>query len=144
MKALNNNFEVSGEEIFWVCKKFITKLTDYFFSTIDLGTTSFGNKPFFTQQKENFQLIQCFGPMFIDFDEYPCYSGKESIIFEKDVNEAIKCEHGYAYSAGQHPIWNWVNKKTWDIMKKCFPDATKIYVMQKLFHAINVLMFERI
>ena len=69
--------------------------------------------------------------MFIDFDDYPRYSGKESIIFEKDVNEAIKCEHGYAYSDGQHPICKWVNEKTWYIMKKYFPYATKIYVCAK-------------
>ena len=31
--------------------------------------------------------------MFIDFDEYPRYSGRESMIFEKDVNEAIKCNN---------------------------------------------------
>ena len=49
VKALNNNFKVPGEETFGVRKKFITKLTDYFFSIIDLGTTSFGNKHLFTQ-----------------------------------------------------------------------------------------------
>ena len=69
--------------------------------------------------------------MFIDFDEYPHYSGRESIIFEKDVNEAIKCKYGYAYSAGQRPICKWVNEDTWEIMKKCFPDATKIYMCPK-------------
>ena len=53
-KALNKNFKVPGEEKIGVCKKFITKLTDYFFSIIDLGTTSFGNEPLFTQQKEFF------------------------------------------------------------------------------------------
>ena len=82
MKALNKNFKVPGEETFGVCIKFITKLTDYFFSIIDLGTTSFGNKPLFTQQKEKCRLIQIFGPMFIDFDEYPHYSGRESIILK--------------------------------------------------------------
>ena len=39
--------------------------------------------------------------MYIDFDEYPHYSGRNSAIFEKHVSEDIKCEHGYAYSAGQ-------------------------------------------
>ena len=66
--------------------------------------------------------------MFIDFDEYPHYSGRESIIFEKDVNEDIKCEHGYAYSSVQRAICKWVNEDTWEIMKKFFPDATKIYM----------------
>ena len=53
LKAFNKNFKVLGEEKFGVCKKFITKLTDYFFAIIDLGTKSFGNEPLFTQQKEN-------------------------------------------------------------------------------------------
>ena len=39
--------------------------------------------------------------MYIDFDEYPHYSCRNSAIFEKHVNENIKFEHGYAYSAGQ-------------------------------------------
>ena len=65
-----------------VCKKIITKLTDYFFTIIDLGTASFGNESLFTQQKENYPLIKCFGPMYIDFDEYPRYSGRNSEIFK--------------------------------------------------------------
>ena len=71
------------EEIFGVCKTFITKLTDYFFMIIDLGTASFVNEYLFTQQKENDPLIKHFGPMYIDFDAYPSYSGKNSEIFER-------------------------------------------------------------
>ena len=33
-----------------------------------------------------------------------------------------------AYSAGQRAICKWVNEDTWEIMKKFFPDATKIYM----------------
>ena len=40
--------------------------------------------------------------MYIDFDEYPRYSGRNSGIFEKNINENIQCEHGYAYSSGKH------------------------------------------
>ena len=69
--------------------------------------------------------------MFIDFDDYPHYSVKESIIFEKDINEAIKCEHGYAYSADHHPICKWVDVKTWNMLKKYFPDATEVYMCPK-------------
>ena len=113
MKALIKKYIYSGGKKYGVCKTFITKLTDYFFAIIDLGTTSFGNEPLFTQQIENCRLIKCFGPMFIDFDEYPHYSGRESIIFEKYVNEDIKFEHGYAYSAGQHSICKWVDEDIW-------------------------------
>ena len=112
MKALNKYFKVPGEKKYGVCKKFITKLTDYFFAIIDLGTTSFGNEPLFTQTKETCRLMKFSGPMFIDFDDYLHYSGRESTIFEKDVNEDIKCEHGYAYSAGQRAICKWVNEHT--------------------------------
>ena len=82
VKALNRK-KITGSKGFGVCKIFITTFTEYFFSTFCLGTTSVGKKPFFTQQKEKCQLIQCFGPMFIDFGEYPRYSGRESIILEK-------------------------------------------------------------
>ena len=130
VKALNKNFKVPGEEKYGVCKKIITKLIDYLFAITDLGTTSIVNEPLFTQQKENCWLIKCFGPMFIDFDEYPHYSGRESIMFEKDVNEDIKCEHVYAYSAGQRAICKWVNEDTWERTKNLFPDATKNICIQ--------------
>ena len=64
---------------------------------IDLGTASFGNKSLFTQYKENAPLIKHCGPAYIDFDENPPYSGRNSKCFEKNVNENIQCVHGYAY-----------------------------------------------
>ena len=36
--------------------------------------------------------------MYIDFGEYPHYSGRISEMFEKNVNENIQCDHGCAYS----------------------------------------------
>ena len=102
VKALNESYKVPREGKYGDCKKFITKLTDYFFTITELGTTSFGNYPWFTQQKENLSLIKSLGPMYIDFDEYPRYSARNSELFELYVNENIKCEHGYAYSSGKH------------------------------------------
>ena len=69
-------------------------MTDYFFTIIDLGTASFENEPLFTQQKENLPLIKCFGPMYIDFDEYPRYSGRNSEIFEKMLMKAFNVTMG--------------------------------------------------
>ena len=82
VKALNKSCKVPREEKYGVCKKFTTKLTDYFFTIIDLGTTSFENKPSFTKQKYVFWLIKYFDPMHIDFDEYPLYSGRNYEIFK--------------------------------------------------------------
>ena len=58
-------------------------MTDYFYTIIELGTASFGNESFFTQQKEKFPLIKIFDPIYIDFDYYPHYSARNSEIFEK-------------------------------------------------------------
>ena len=60
VRALNKPDISPREEIFGVSKKLITKLTDDFFTIIDLGTASFGNESSFTQQKENSPLINCF------------------------------------------------------------------------------------
>ena len=94
----------------WILQKIITKLTDYFFAIIDLGTASFGNESLFTQQKENSLLIKCFGPMYIDFDEYPRYSDRNSEILEKNVNGNIQCVHGYEYSSGKQKMYTWINE----------------------------------
>ena len=64
--------------------------------------------------------------MYIDFDEYSRYSGRNCDFFEKYVNENIKCEHGYAYSSGKHDMCTWVNEETWETMRNCFPGANQI------------------
>ena len=81
VRALNKPDISPREEIFGVYKKFITKLIDTLFTIIDLGTASFGNESSFNQQKDNDPLIKHSGPMYIDFDDYPPYSGKISDFF---------------------------------------------------------------
>ena len=82
--------------------------------------------------------------MYIDFDEYPRYSGRNSEIFEKYFNVNIQCVHGYAYSSGKQKLCTWVNEDRWEMMKNCFPDAKPIKNVQKLFYAKNVHMFKYI
>ena len=62
--------------------------------------------------------MQCFGPMYIDFDNYPHYSGRESKKFEIYINEAISFVHGYVSSANHNKNCKWVDEKTWEILKK--------------------------
>ena len=83
VRFLNKPDTCPRENTFGVCKTFRTKLTDYFFTIIDLGTTSFGNESLFNQQKYNSLLIKKFGPMYIDFDEYPHCSSRNSEILKK-------------------------------------------------------------
>ena len=87
-------------------------MTDYFFTIFDLGTASFGNESLFTQQKENYSLLKKSGLLYIYFDEYPCYSGRNSEIFEKYVNENIQCVRGYAYSSGKQKMCTSVNEES--------------------------------
>ena len=77
VRALNKIDEKPGYCIFDVCNKFIRKMKDYFFMILNLVTASFGNGSLFTQLKENAALIEHFGPICIDFYEYPPYSGRE-------------------------------------------------------------------
>ena len=44
VRALNKPDTRPREEIYAFCKNFITKLTDYFFTIIYVGTASFGNE----------------------------------------------------------------------------------------------------
>ena len=73
--------------------------------------------------------------MNIDFDEYPCYSGRNSKKFEKNVNKNSVCPW-YAYYSGKHKMRTWVNEEKWGIMKTCFPDAKKMpkkYFMRRMY-----------
>ena len=71
---------------------------------LDLGTTLFRDGFLFTEIKGNSPLLKHVGPMYIDFDEYPRYSGRKSAISENNVNESIQYDHGYAYYSGKKKV----------------------------------------
>ena len=89
-------------------------------------------------------MIKHFGPIYIDFGEYPPYSGRISEIFEKNDNENIQCVHGYAYSSGKHKMCTWVTEESGGMMKTCFPDANKIIKCPKNIYAMNIHMLKKI
>ena len=70
--------------------------------------------------------------MYIDFDEYPPYSGIISEIFEARVNAYIQYDHGYAYSSIKQKVCTWVNEKSWEMMKNCFPEAKQIKIPKNI------------
>ena len=84
-----------------------------------------------------------FGPMHIDYDDYPPYSGRIPENFEKNVNENIQCVHGYAYSSGRQKMCTWVNEESWGMMKTCLLMQSKTNAL-KIFYAKNVHMFKKI
>ena len=73
-------------------------MTDYLFAIIDEGTALLGNGTLCTVLKEKNTFIKMFGTMYIDFYQYPPYSGVISEIFETILNAHIQCDHGYPYS----------------------------------------------
>ena len=77
---------------------------------LDLGTASFGNGYLFTQLKQNDPLIKHFVSIYIDFYEYPHYSGRISETFETNFNENIRCDFGYAYYSRKQKMCKWVNE----------------------------------
>ena len=61
--------------------------------------------------------------MYINFDEYPPYSGQIYEIFVTNVNNNIQCDHGYAYYSIKQEMCTRVNGESWKMMKNSFPDA---------------------
>ena len=94
--------------------------------------------------RTKFSIDRIFSPMYIDFDEYPHYSGRNSGIFEKDVNENIQCDHGCAYSSGKQKMCTWIDEDSLEMTKNCFPDAKQIKNVHNLFYSKNVHMFKKI
>ena len=66
----------------------------------------------------------------------------EYLIFLKNVN--IQCDHGYAYYSGKKKMCTWVNYKSWEMVKNCFPDAKQIKNTPKPLYSNNVHMFKNI
>ena len=48
--------------------------------------------------------------MYIDFNDYPPYSGRISGFFKQILMKIIQCDHGYAYSSRKQKMCTWVNK----------------------------------
>ena len=48
----------------------------------------------FTAIKESATLIKYFGPIYIDFDDYPSYGGTISENFETNINVHVWCDYG--------------------------------------------------
>ena len=57
--------------------------------------------------------------MYIDFDEYPSYSGVISENFETNINSHIQCAYGYPYSTIKGKFFTWINEESWEMAKIC-------------------------
>ena len=50
--------------------------------------------------------------MYIDFDEYPPYSGAIQDFLEANIDAHIQCDHGFPYSTAKGKMLPWINKET--------------------------------
>ena len=115
-----------GDNMYGFCKNIIGKLIYYLFTIIDEENASLEKKSLFNSLKENSVLITYFGPIYIDFDDHPPYSDALSRIFETNINAHIWCDHGYSYSTIKDKVLKLINKKSWEVIKECFPEANQV------------------
>ena len=53
------------------------------------------------------------GPMYVDFYQYPPYSGAISENFDTNINAHIQCDTGYPYSSIKDNMLTWINEESW-------------------------------
>ena len=144
VRALNKPDISHREEIFGVCKKFITKLIDYFFTIIDLGNASFGNESSFNQQKDHAPLIknlvQCKSillsilPIVVEFLNFlkKMLMKIFSVFMVMNILQAnIKCAHGLMNKFGEwwRPVF--LMKSRFKKSKNCF--MQRMYIFSKRY-----------
>ena len=86
------------------------KLADYFFTIIDEENASLEKKSLFNSLKENSVLITYFGPIYIDFDDHPPYSGALAENLGTNTNSHIQCNNSYPYLTIKDNMLTWINK----------------------------------
>ena len=113
VKLLNKIENEPGDCIFAVCKNFILKLTYHLFTNIDKETPSIENEILYTSLKQNAALTWLSGPIYINFDEYPLYTGSIKNIYITNIDAHIKYCHDLPYYSFKVLIMICINKESW-------------------------------
>ena len=64
--------------------------------------------------------------MYVGFDGYPPYNYAISHIFGAKINSCIKFCRVYSYSTPKGIMITWINNKSWEILKLCFPESLTV------------------
>ena len=64
--------------------------------------------------------------MYLQLDDYPPYSGKNSEIFEPHINSNLRCIHGYTNFMRYNDLITWVLNSAWKMLLSQFNRAVKI------------------
>ena len=66
--------------------------------------------------KRNATLTCVYEPMYLQLDDYPPYSGKNSDIFETLINSNLRCIHGYTNCMRHNDLITWVSNSAWNML----------------------------
>ena len=62
-------------------------------------------------------MLTCeYGLMYLNLDDYPPYSGKNSDIFETHINSKLICIHGYINCMRHTDLITWVSNSAWNML----------------------------
>ena len=64
--------------------------------------------------------------MYLQLDDYPPYSDKTSVIFEKKININLRCSHVYTNCVRHTDSITWVSKNYWGMLLSEFLHPERI------------------
>ena len=76
--------------------------------------------------KINAMLTCLYGPMYLQLDDYPLYTGKNSDIFDTHNNSNLRCIHGYSNCMRHTDLVTWVSNSACKMLLSEFIHAVKI------------------
>ena len=76
--------------------------------------------------EKNAMLTCVYGPMYLQLDDYPPYTGKNSDIFETHINSNLRCIHGYTNCMRHTDLITWVSNSARKMLISQFIHAVKI------------------
>ena len=72
-------------------------------------------------------MLTCvYGHMYLQLDDYPPYTGKNSDIFETHINRNLRCIHGYTNCTRHTYLITCVLNSAWKMLLSQFIHAVKI------------------
>ena len=72
-------------------------------------------------------MLTCvYGTMYLQLDDYPPYTGKNSDNFETHINSNLRCIHGYSNCMRNTDLITWVSNSARKMLLSQFIHAVKI------------------
>ena len=109
--VIEKYYNEPGDLIFENCKDPVRKLMNNFFTTV-AKESEFKIYIIYYHLKI-YTLTRHLGPMYINFDAYPPYTGAVYDFFLTNINSHIEWCSSYPYSTPKESVITWINKNSW-------------------------------